>query len=147
MTLRLSRHISIFGLVFFELKSFMGIARQWSHEKFSICPQSLGAILELIIKGQSQKEKKKNRKASLERQSRRKKKELIVASKNCSNIRVKTLWRSTAFLTRRSIHQNGSENVVLKLGEASGMCRSRRETSKFLTSSIHKTNQFILFNS
>ena len=60
--------------------------------------------------------KKKNRKASLERQSWRKKKELIVASKNWSNIRVKTLWRSTAFLTRRSIHQNGGRSFKARRG-------------------------------
>ena len=30
MTPRLSRHFSIFGLVFFVLKSLLGIARQWS---------------------------------------------------------------------------------------------------------------------
>ena len=28
--------ISIFGLVFFVLKSLLGIARQWSREKFAI---------------------------------------------------------------------------------------------------------------
>ena len=33
---RLSGHFSIFGLDFFVLKSLMGIARQWSHEKFAI---------------------------------------------------------------------------------------------------------------
>jgi len=36
MTRRLSGHFSIFGLVFFVLKSVLGIARQWSHEKFAI---------------------------------------------------------------------------------------------------------------
>ena len=36
MTPRLSGHFSIFGLVFFVLKSLLGIARQWSHEKFAI---------------------------------------------------------------------------------------------------------------
>ena len=37
MTLRLSAHIhSIFGLVFFVLKSLLGIARQRSREKFEI---------------------------------------------------------------------------------------------------------------
>ena len=29
-------HFSIFGLVFFVLKSLLGIARQWSREKFAI---------------------------------------------------------------------------------------------------------------
>ena len=34
MTLRLSGHFSIFGgLVFFVLKSLLGIARQWSRKK------------------------------------------------------------------------------------------------------------------
>ena len=36
MTLRLSGHFSIFGLVFFVRKSLLGIARQWSLEKFAI---------------------------------------------------------------------------------------------------------------
>ena len=36
MTPRLSGHFSIFGLVFFVLKSLLGIARQWSREKFAI---------------------------------------------------------------------------------------------------------------
>jgi len=36
MTPRLSGHFSIFGLVFFGLKSVLGIARQWSREKFVI---------------------------------------------------------------------------------------------------------------
>ena len=48
MTLRLSGHFSIFGLVFFVLKSPLGIARQWSHEKFAILtlkPQILVKIL------------------------------------------------------------------------------------------------------
>ena len=62
------------------------------------------------------RKKKKNRKASLERQSRRKKKELIVAPKYWSNIRVKTLWRSPAFLTRRSIHQNGGRSFKARRG-------------------------------
>ena len=35
MTPRLSGHFSIFGLVFFVLKSLLGIARQWSREKFA----------------------------------------------------------------------------------------------------------------
>ena len=34
--LRLSCHFSTFGLVFFVLKSLLGIARQWSLEKFAI---------------------------------------------------------------------------------------------------------------
>ena len=36
MTPRISGHFSIFGLVFFVLKSLLGIAKQWSHEKFAI---------------------------------------------------------------------------------------------------------------
>ena len=36
MTPRLSGHFSIFGLVFFVLKALLGIARQWSREKFAI---------------------------------------------------------------------------------------------------------------
>ena len=36
MTLRLSGHFSIFGLVFFVLKSLLGIARQQSCKKFAI---------------------------------------------------------------------------------------------------------------
>ena len=36
MTRRLSGHFSIFGLIFFVLKSLLGIVRQWSREKFAI---------------------------------------------------------------------------------------------------------------
>ena len=36
MTPRLSGHFSIFGLVFFVLKSLLGIVKQWSREKFAI---------------------------------------------------------------------------------------------------------------
>ena len=36
MTPRVSGHVSIFGLVFFVLESLLGIARQWSLEKFVI---------------------------------------------------------------------------------------------------------------
>ena len=36
MTPRLSGHFSLFGLVFFVLKSLLGIARQWSREKFAV---------------------------------------------------------------------------------------------------------------
>ena len=42
VTRRLYCRISIFGLVFFVLKSLLGIARWWSHEKFSIL--SLGVM-------------------------------------------------------------------------------------------------------
>ena len=40
MAPRLSGHVSIFGLVFFMLKSPLGIARQWSREILQFCPQS-----------------------------------------------------------------------------------------------------------
>ena len=46
MTPRLSGHFSIFGLVFYVLKSTKGIARQWSGEKFAILSQSLGFMVE-----------------------------------------------------------------------------------------------------
>ena len=36
MTPRISGHFSIFGLVFFVLNSLLGIAKQWSREKFAI---------------------------------------------------------------------------------------------------------------
>ena len=36
MTLRLFGHFSVLGLVFFVLKSLVGIARQCSPEKFAI---------------------------------------------------------------------------------------------------------------
>ena len=36
MTLRLSGHFSVFGSVFFVLKSLLGIAGQWSLEEFAI---------------------------------------------------------------------------------------------------------------
>ena len=41
----LSGHFSIFGLVFFVLKSILGIVRQWSREKFAILTQSHGRSL------------------------------------------------------------------------------------------------------
>ena len=47
-TPKLSGHFSIFGLVFFVLKFLLGIARQWSLEKFAILtlkPQSHVRIL------------------------------------------------------------------------------------------------------
>ena len=40
MTPILSGHFSIFGLVFFVLKSILGIVRQWSREKFAILTRS-----------------------------------------------------------------------------------------------------------
>ena len=36
MNPRVSGYISVLGLVLFVLKSLMGIARQWSREKFAI---------------------------------------------------------------------------------------------------------------
>ena len=48
MTLRLSGHISIFGLVVFVLRSLLGIVGQWSREIFAILtlkPQSHARIL------------------------------------------------------------------------------------------------------
>ena len=36
VTPRLSGHFTVFGLVFFELKSFLRIVRQWSRKKFAI---------------------------------------------------------------------------------------------------------------
>ena len=36
MTQRLTGHFFIFGLVFFVLKTLLGIARQWRHENFAI---------------------------------------------------------------------------------------------------------------
>ena len=38
----LSGYISILGLVFFVLKSLLGIAREWSSEKFAIFVHTLG---------------------------------------------------------------------------------------------------------
>ena len=48
MTPWLPGHISIFGLGFFVLKSLLGIARQWSHNKYaslSLKPQRHVRIL------------------------------------------------------------------------------------------------------
>ena len=45
MTPRLSGHFSVFGLVFFVLKSLLRIARQWSRENFLILtPKPLGHV-------------------------------------------------------------------------------------------------------
>ena len=50
MTLRLSAHIhSIFGLVFFALKSLLGIARQWSREKFEILTRKPRSHVRILI--------------------------------------------------------------------------------------------------
>ena len=46
MTPRLSGHFSIFSLVFFVLKSFLGIASPWSRKNLLFFPISLGAMLE-----------------------------------------------------------------------------------------------------
>ena len=47
MTLRLSTHIFLYGFGFlYKCSSLLGIARQWSPEKFSILSQSLGVMLE-----------------------------------------------------------------------------------------------------
>ena len=52
MTARLSvGHFSIFGLVFFVLKSLLGIARRWSREKFAILtlkPRSHDVIIFIL---------------------------------------------------------------------------------------------------
>ena len=48
MTLKLSAHFSLFGLAFFVLKSLLGMARRWNHEKFAVLtlkPQSHVRIL------------------------------------------------------------------------------------------------------
>ena len=55
MTPRLSGHFSIFDLVFFVLKSLLGIARQWSRKKkiaiLSIKPWGRVRILLYIVRG------------------------------------------------------------------------------------------------
>ena len=47
MTPSLSGHITIFGLVFFVLKSLLGIARQQSGEKVAILPQKPGVSVQI----------------------------------------------------------------------------------------------------
>ena len=49
MTPRLSGHFSIFGLVFFVLKSLLGIARQWSHEKFAILTLKPHILVKILV--------------------------------------------------------------------------------------------------
>ena len=49
MTPRLSGHFSLFGLIFFVLKSLLGIAGQWSREKLAILSLSLGVVLESYL--------------------------------------------------------------------------------------------------
>ena len=55
MTPRLSGHFSIFDLVFFVLKSLLGIARHWSRKKkiaiLSLKPRSHVRILLYIVLG------------------------------------------------------------------------------------------------
>ena len=48
MTLRLFGHFSIFGLVFFVLKSLPGIARQWSRERFVILTLKPGSRVRIF---------------------------------------------------------------------------------------------------
>ena len=49
MTPRLSGHFSIFGLVLFVLNSLLGIARQWSREKFAILTLKLRSNVRILI--------------------------------------------------------------------------------------------------
>ena len=49
MTLRLSGHFSLFGLVFFVFKSPLGIVRQRSHEKFLILTQKPHSRVRILI--------------------------------------------------------------------------------------------------
>ena len=46
---RLSGHFSIFGLDFFVLKSLLGIARQWSREKFAILTLKLFLLFKAVL--------------------------------------------------------------------------------------------------
>ena len=49
MTPRLSGHFSMFGLVFFALKSLLEIARQWSREKFAILTLKTRSHVTIVI--------------------------------------------------------------------------------------------------
>ena len=49
MTLRLSAHFSIFGLVFFVLKSLLGMVRQWSQEKFAVLTLKRRSHVRILI--------------------------------------------------------------------------------------------------
>ena len=49
MTPRLSGHFSIFGLVFFVLKSLLGIARQWGREKIAILSLKTRSHVRILI--------------------------------------------------------------------------------------------------
>ena len=48
-TPRLSGHFSIFGLVFFVLKSLLGIARHWSREKFAVLSLNPRSYFRILI--------------------------------------------------------------------------------------------------
>ena len=49
MTPRLSGHFSIFGLVFFVLKSLLGIARQWGREKIAMLSLKTRSHVRILI--------------------------------------------------------------------------------------------------
>ena len=49
MTSRLSGHFSVFGLVFFVLKSLLGIVGQWSHEKFAILTLKPWILVKILV--------------------------------------------------------------------------------------------------
>ena len=49
MTSRFSGHFSIFGLVFFVLKSLLGIARLWSREQFEILTLKSHSRVRILI--------------------------------------------------------------------------------------------------
>ena len=49
MTPRLSGHFSIFGLVFFVLKSLLGIAKQWSRQQFAILTLNPRSHVRILI--------------------------------------------------------------------------------------------------
>ena len=49
MTSVLSGHFSIFGLVFFVLKSLLRTSRQWSHVKFAILTLKPRSIVRIIF--------------------------------------------------------------------------------------------------
>ena len=49
MTPMLSSHFSIFGWIFFVLKSLLGIASQWNREKFAFRPQCVVMSIEFNI--------------------------------------------------------------------------------------------------
>ena len=49
MTPRFSSHFSILGLVFFLLKSLLGIARQWSRKKIAILTLQPRSYVRILI--------------------------------------------------------------------------------------------------